>query len=533
MKNEPNIIETSTTIEIPEPFFEPTEREIKFQENIAKARALASEDEVVLAPLPGPQTRFCLMGQKEQCDIILLLGSAGSAKSFAGLLKLAELATKKTDEPIRMVAFRKTASDIRKADSLLDSANKIFPHVGGHWNDTKMRFTFGEGVMANTVNLSHLQHEKDIESHLSAQYFAAFFDEIVQFSRKQVMGIMGRLRSMSGLNQQPFLIGATNPRPDSWIKDFIQPHFVDEAGWPRWENSGRIMYYYIDSTDCIIKFWDKDEAIEYWKEANPYDYQRVLDGKRKILQPSSLTCIPSLLEHNTALEEKDPSYRQKLENMDYWEKMIFYYGNWEVAKANSDFFIPKHLQTMNSIKDLPENMTLVRATDLAYSKESILKGRKTNPDFTASVLAGKCKQTGMYYILDAKRMKGSLKEVMKFMRNNAIADAETYKQWGQVKHVFSQDAGAGKGITETVITAMDGFNISCSTESGTKEERFIPFCQQVNNENVTVLRGEWNRMWQNELSQFPQGMNDDLVDAQSKCHSELSGGASYDLLRCA
>ena len=516
-------MEESTTITIPEPVFNATPEEIAFQKNIELQRSKLEINEFLLAPLVGPQTRFFLT---KNCDITLMLGAAGSAKSFGGLLKFADAISKQSNEEFQGVAFRKTSADIRKGGSLLDSSRKVFSHADGVWNDTKMRWTFPNNA---TINLSHLQHEKDIESHLSAQYGGIFFDEIVQFSREQVFGLFGRLRSMSGI--RPFLIGATNPKPDcEWIKELIMPHFVDDDGWARWENSGKIMYFYTDDADCYHKFWDEKEAQAWWIENNPYEYQKVLDGKRLMSKPTSLTCIPSLLEHNPELERIDPNYRQKMENMPYWEKMIYFYGNWCVAKTNSNYFDAEKIQPFTKFEDLPENMSLCRGYDLAYSRESV---KNKTPDYTASVLMGKCKQTGKYYVLDARRIRGKIDEVEKHIRETALEDSHKYKQWGQVKYSIPQDAGAGTGVADSIVTFMDGYNIVKSPEQGSKTERFIPFGVQVSNDNVFMMKGDWNRMWMNELSQYPQATHDDFVDATSRCHKELAGAGTYDLFRCA
>lgn len=60
-----------------------------------------------------------------------------------------------------------------------------------------------------------------------------------------------------------------------------------------------------------------------------------------------------------------------------------------------------------------------------------------------------------------------------------------------------------------------------STETGDKVTRADPFASQVNVGNVMLLRGSWNDLLIEEMRMFPNGANDDQVDALSRAFSVL------------
>jgi predicted phage terminase large subunit-like protein len=68
---------------------------------------------------------------------------------------------------------------------------------------------------------------------------------------------------------------------------------------------------------------------------------------------------------------------------------------------------------------------------------------------------------------------------------------------------------------------LAGYNVKSSPESGDKITRAEPFAAQINVGNVMMLRGEWNLPLINEMRMFPNGANDDQVDALSRAFSEV------------
>jgi predicted phage terminase large subunit-like protein len=94
------------------------------------------------------------------------------------------------------------------------------------------------------------------------------------------------------------------------------------------------------------------------------------------------------------------------------------------------------------------------------------------------------------------------------------------------KHVgvrMAQDPGsAGKGEVSAYVRLLDGYDIRAKTESGPKVIRAAPVSAQAHPRSTgglhgrfTVVKGEWNEAFYQELEAFPDGDHDDIVDTLS------------------
>ena len=91
-----------------------------------------------------------------------------------------------------------------------------------------------------------------------------------------------------------------------------------------------------------------------------------------------------------------------------------------------------------------------------------------------------------------------------------------------IKISIPQDPGqAGKTQVIYLTRELAGYNVKSSPESGDKVTRAEPFAAQVNIGNVMILRGEWNMALTSEMRLFPNGNNDDQVDALARAFSEI------------
>lgn len=153
---------------------------------------------------------------------------------------------------------------------------------------------------------------------------------------------------------------------------------------------------------------------------------------------------------------------------------------------------------------LPSGLSFVRGWDLAGTT-------KKTSDYTASVkLAVK---DGIVWIAHANHFKGSPDEVERSIVQYANMDANT-------KQSLPQDPGqAGVAQKAAISKKLQGVRFEFSTESGDKRTRASPLAAQVNVGNVRMLKGDWNQLLINELGVFPNGTNDDLVDAASRAYN--------------
>ncbi len=159
------------------------------------------------------------------------------------------------------------------------------------------------------------------------------------------------------------------------------------------------------------------------------------------------------------------------------------------------------------LDEQPQGLKLIRAWDLAATEN--------DGDYTAGVLMGKDAE-GRFYICDCKRGQWATDERDSWLKMTAGLDGR------KVKIRFAQDPGqAGKSQILSLTRMLAGYNVVSQVVSGDKVTRADAFSSQLNAGNVWIVKGDWNRDYIEELRQFPNGKNDDAVDASSDSFSEL------------
>lgn len=155
----------------------------------------------------------------------------------------------------------------------------------------------------------------------------------------------------------------------------------------------------------------------------------------------------------------------------------------------------------------------LRAWDLAATTGE-------NSDFTAGVLMGK-DSTGGFVILDLIRGKWRPAERDRIIRETAERDGV------ETLIVFEEEGGSsGKSQTLSLTQTLAGFRVRPIRATGDKALRAAPLASQVENGNVSLLRGKWNSEFFSELEGFPDplALHDDQVDAASYAFAALLEG---------
>lgn len=136
-------------------------------------------------------------------------------------------------------------------------------------------------------------------------------------------------------------------------------------------------------------------------------------------------------------------------------------------------------------------------------------------DWTAGVKIGRLAD-GRFVIADMVRVQEGPDQ------RDATMIATAKRDGGSTKIGIPQDPGqAGKTQVAYLARRFQGFKIRTSPETGDKVTRAEPFAAQVNVGNVVMLRGPWNDALINEMRVFPNGRNDDQIDACSRAFGEL------------
>ena len=173
------------------------------------------------------------------------------------------------------------------------------------------------------------------------------------------------------------------------------------------------------------------------------------------------------------------------------------------SPAQGDMFKPDSLVKRD---DRGECVMWVRAWDLAASKTG---------DYTVGVLMGRT-EDGRYIVADVRRIRGTPDEVEALIAETASMDGVG------VRISLPKDPGQAALFQVQYLTSkLAGFSVHDSPEAGKKEVRAEPFASQVNVGNVSIVRGDWNYGYVDELRSFPDGKHDDRVDASSRAFQFL------------
>jgi len=171
------------------------------------------------------------------------------------------------------------------------------------------------------------------------------------------------------------------------------------------------------------------------------------------------------------------------------------------------FFRTNQIQLADAC-DLPPMTRQNRAWDIASTAGG--------GDYTCGVLMG-VDEIGRYYVLDVTRGQWATDVRNDRIRKTAIIDGKRTSIHGP-----QDPSAAGKDAALAFTRLLAGFTVHTEPVSGSKELRADPFSAQVNAGNVTLLRGDWNSAFIEELRTFPRGKHDDQVDAASDCFLELA-----------
>lgn len=167
-----------------------------------------------------------------------------------------------------------------------------------------------------------------------------------------------------------------------------------------------------------------------------------------------------------------------------------------------------------TVDRVPPNLSLrVRAWDLAATTGE-------SSDFTAGVLMAK-ERDGGFCILDVVRGKWTPAGRDKIIRETAERDGT------ETLIVFEEEGGSsGKSQSLALTQLLAGYRMRPIRPTGDKATRAAPLASQVENGNVSLLRGKWNSEFVAELEGFPDplALHDDQVDAASYAFSALLEG---------
>lgn len=220
--------------------------------------------------------------------------------------------------------------------------------------------------------------------------------------------------------------------------------------------------------------------------------------------PATCTLIPDWRAEGEALcpERYDAARLRRIESRIgpyYWGALF----QQRPSPREGDFFKPDKMPRLSAA---PVCDRVVRAWDL---------GATESGNYTVGVKMGK--RGNRFAILDVVRFRASVDERDKRILETAKLDGPT------TKVLIPQDPGAGgKASADILVRSLAGYPVSAKPVSGKKEIRAEPFASQVNAGNVDMVEGPWNYPLAEEMRPFPNGANDDQIDAGGDAFRELA-----------
>lgn len=452
----------------------------------------------LIRPQPGAQENFL----KSDADIAIYGGAAGGGKSFALLLE--PLRHVILNQGFAAVFFRRNTTQIRNPGGLWDESLKFYGGIpGAEPVQQPLEWKFSGG---GKIKFAHLEHESTVFDWQGAQIPLICFDELTHFTKAQFWYLLSRNRSMCGV--RPYIRATCNPDADSWVAELISWWIDQTTGLPIPERAGKIRWF-VRVGDALIWADTPDEL----------PVQLAPDGQK--VPPKSLTFVPAKLTDNAALMAADPGYYASLMALPFVERERLLGGNWKIRPAAGLYFQRHWCEVVDAV---PVALKEVRGWDLAATE----KTETNDPDWTSGSKIGRT-ESGVFYVLDQRWLRGSPAKVQDLILNTASED-------GRLVHIsIPQDPGqAGKSQGLDYVKRLAGYKVQATPESrnlssdsqtpsrqSAKVTRFSPFSAQAEAGNVKFLRGSWNVRLFEELESFPDAKHDDAADSISRAFAGL------------
>ncbi len=162
------------------------------------------------------------------------------------------------------------------------------------------------------------------------------------------------------------------------------------------------------------------------------------------------------------------------------------------------------------IPALPAGGVFVRGWDFAGTKAT---GNVSQRQAASASVLLSVHHDGRIFVVDATEEFISPSELDATLVNTASQDGT------EVNISMPQDPGqAGKHQVSSMSGKLAGYSFEFTPETGDKVTRAQPFASQVEVSNVFLVKGDWNKMYLDRMSMFPNGRMD-ITDASSRAYA--------------
>lgn len=405
------------------------------------------------------------------------------------------------DPDARIIVLRQTQPQLKLPGAIVDASQRIYPLFGGIYKTQQMRWVFPSGAMIQFAAIDSL---KALEGFKGSEFTHVLIDEAADWPEDYVTFLMSRIRS-SRFKGKMQMVLSCNPDNASFLYKWVE-WCLDEEGVPKKGTENKVRW-------CVSL-----AGQTYWGDSQEELYERYGYGKTigKDFICRSVKFVPCGIYDNKVLLENQPEYLANLLAQNRVNQLRFLHGSWTAKAGGTGYFKREWVKIVDSPPDEREVVQKIRGMDLASSPEPDATSSNKNPDFSAGTLVSRDK-FGHYYIEHVEKYRKSSGDVVQQIIKTANIDG---LQWPVG---IPRDSGAG-GVSYfqylTRVLTENGITTKMDKVSGHagKLQRFLPFASMCEAGNVSVVRGDWNEMFFDELEAFEGGRQrakDDVVDATS------------------
>lgn len=234
----------------------------------------------------------------------------GASKSFGQLVDALLYALKYAGS--KQIIFRRTYPEL--LSSIIRVSLQMYPREVCEYKEVKKSWEFKNGSI---IDFGYCQYENDVYDYQSAEYDVIRFDELTHFTEFMYVYLISRCR---GANDFPKHIkSSTNPGGIGhvWVKE----RFVD-LGEPNVTHE--------------VKLEDGDTETRIF--------------------------IPSFVQDNNFLMEKDPKYISRLKNLPEKERAALLKGNWDIFEGQFFSEFDEKVHVCNPFR-IPSGWRIYRTRD--------------------------------------------------------------------------------------------------------------------------------------------------------------------------
>ena len=221
----------------------------------------------------------------------------------------------------KQIIFRRTFPDLEK--SLIRVSLVFYPRNVAKYNTSKHTWNFANGSI---IDFGYIDSENDVYQYQSAEYDVIRFDELTHFTEFMYIYLISRCR---GANNYPKGIkSSTNPGGvgHSWVKE----RFID-IGEPN-----KIHNIVLETGETTTRIF-----------------------------------IPSLVQDNLFLLEKDPDYVRRLDNLPEKERKALKYGDWDIFEGQFFTEFDRNIHVCSPFV-IPSDWKIYRTRDYGLDKCAVL-----------------------------------------------------------------------------------------------------------------------------------------------------------------